>query len=361
MTGITVTCRSAMAPRVRTCYGIAFVRALLFMLLLTQPAFGGSWPSDAAGSISRKADSLTAEMSGPSTPLRLAKAIGKLEEVMISSAFKMREWYGAGMPEPEFRCLAAMIFADSTLKPAELLGHSNLFRSKLRFSGDLADAAQRAYVIQRDARDLLTDYLQQPGLLRESLKKTTDTITIDALLGIERVSREFAMVDPANYSGEQIYPENWVDLASSTYEAAQRLLNDTNPNKDDVVWDLGCGYGRILLYGAVLHPETQFKGVDIVGPRLDVIRNAMKSRNITNIEVVHKSVMDTDYSDGTIFFLFAPFPDRMDAVSARLSEIGRKKFIRIYEYKTRMFDPYSRGENPWLRRNDNIWESIVLP
>ncbi|MCY7289381.1 MAG: class I SAM-dependent methyltransferase [Cryobacterium sp.] len=60
----------------------------------------------------------------------------------------------------------------------------------------------------------------------------------------------------------------------------------------DIVLDLACGPGPLLLELAQLYPRCTFIGVDLSAPMLGVLRDSAAARSIKNIEILHEDIRD---------------------------------------------------------------------
>jgi SAM-dependent methyltransferase len=113
------------------------------------------------------------------------------------------------------------------------------------------------------------------------------------------------------------------------YFYVRDFVRHLNPKPWQIVYDLGSGYGRVVLYGAMNSPAF-FKGVEIVPERVrsaDLIRQRL---GIQNAEFYAGNVLDFDLSDGDTFFLFNPFStDTLARVGKKLCKIAACKKIKI--------------------------------
>lgn len=113
------------------------------------------------------------------------------------------------------------------------------------------------------------------------------------------------------------------------YSYIRYLLNALRIKGDDVVYDLGSGYGRFVLYGAVA-AQGLYKGVEIVKERVDASNASKDSIGIERAEFINGNVLSVDFADGNYFFLFNPFfLDTLDLVGQKLMRISKKKPIVI--------------------------------
>ncbi len=168
---------------------------------------------------------------------------------------------------------------------------------------------------------------------------------LDQLFTINYRSVEYSI--PASNK----YPTNvWIrqpkEMTQTNYSVIRRIYRDLFLQESDVVYDLGSGFGRILLYGGCLFPKTRFKGVEIVKERAKESERISKNLGLTNVEIVADDVLNVDLSKGTVFYFFNPFPAIMDKVLSRLQKISVKKKITIVTTGRTSKDLMGR---PWLK------------
>jgi SAM-dependent methyltransferase len=92
------------------------------------------------------------------------------------------------------------------------------------------------------------------------------------------------------------------------YPLARRLVRSVNLRPTDVVYDLGCGLGRIICLAA------QYEVRQCIGVELSEVfaegacENARRLRGRRSpISIIQADAASLDYSDGTVFFLCNPF------------------------------------------------------
>ncbi len=165
---------------------------------------------------------------------------------------------------------------------------------------------------------------------------------IDELLGIpESDHRTWERELEERYDGlEQTYYEG------TSYERIREIFRALKLTAGDVVYDLGCGYGRLVFYGA-LTTEAQFRGVELVPERVRAARAVKERLAIENAEIVEGHVLGQDFSDGNIFYMFDPFSkETLWQVLERLQTISERKPITIVSHYMRD----SLDGLPWLKR-----------
>lgn len=116
---------------------------------------------------------------------------------------------------------------------------------------------------------------------------------------------------------------------------------------ETVFYDLGSGYGNIILYGAVKYPDAQFIGIEILEERNQVCTDLIEKEGITNVKAISGDILKTDISDGNVFYLYNPLYDfQYAALLDKLHQISlNKTIIVIAESRCIFFD-----EAHWLEQ-----------
>lgn len=242
---------------------------------------------------------------------------------------------------------------------------------------ELAEAYKRFYIDQypnlqqrlqetKQALDTRTrEHPEEIHTLLSQLHSSDDKINseaIDDLLGIvpQNVERDVDIRGLEQKYGQEQYP-----YQGTPYEFIRTFIKDLNLSPDDVLYDLGCGYGRIPLYGAMT-TEAQYRGIEIVPERV-VEATAIKDKfALDNVEFRQGNVLEQNYADGSVFFLFNPFTrETLEQVGGRLEELAKTKKIRIvslgpstsYFQSQEWLQPVETGskERPW---GLTIFESV---
>jgi SAM-dependent methyltransferase len=80
------------------------------------------------------------------------------------------------------------------------------------------------------------------------------------------------------------------------------------PPEQRAFFDIGCGIGRLNLGMAILHPEIQSKGVEIVPDRVRFAHQALerlRARQIAQrVQITHGSFLDVSYSYSSACWIF---------------------------------------------------------
>jgi len=154
-----------------------------------------------------------------------------------------------------------------------------------------------------------------------------DNAEIDALLGIRRQERRLDYGQLAVDLGVEQF-----SYGDTPYEVVREMIHRLSPRRGDVFYDLGCGYGRVVLWGSIVSP-ARFHGVELVPPRIAVAERARRRLALRNLVLHQANVRSIDFDDGTLFFLCDPFFNAtLSHVTRRLSSAARQHRIRIASY-----------------------------
>lgn len=123
--------------------------------------------------------------------------------------------------------------------------------------------------------------------------------------------------------------ESFADLPTP-YVVARDLLELLRPSPDDLVVDLGCATGRVVLYGGVV-TDARLLGIEIVEERAAIGAAAARALGLSpRVSVTAGNVLDHDLSRGTVFYMFRPFGEATEAeVVRRLHDEARRRPIVI--------------------------------
>lgn len=188
-----------------------------------------------------------------------------------------------------------------------------------------------------------------PGNTREKIIAfhrrgfTLSDCELDHILGLspQRTEARLDLLDLlARYGNEQFAGDGL------GYQDIRAIIKSLKPRQSEVVYDLGSGYGRFIVYGAIVSGAT-FRGVEIVRERAVIAEQARKSLKLENADIIVGNAINVDLSDGDIFYLFNPFFTRT------LRLISEKIRIRAMSQPVRIAALYHvaaffRTQN-WLR------------
>lgn len=176
--------------------------------------------------------------------------------------------------------------------------------------------------------------------LHNSGGKLPDT-EIDEILGIELAEQsiDFTLLG-------KIFGKEQFTYEGTPYALIREFLNTLQPSDNDIVYDLGSGYGRVVLYCALVN-GANFLGIEIVSDRVQATMEIKDKFKIYNADFVEGSAADMDLRDGNIFFLFNPFSNyTLRTVGENLRKVSEEKQIRIATFGGP--SNYYFENQPWL-------------
>ncbi len=206
---------------------------------------------------------------------------------------------------------------------------------------ELAEAYKRFYIdqypnlqkrLQETEQSLDQRTREHPEEVRNLLlqlhasEDKIDSLAIDDLIGIapEKIERNVDMRGLENQYGHEQYP-----YQGTPYELIRQFIKELELSESDVLYDLGCGYGRIPLYGAMT-TKAQYRGIEIVPERVVEADEVKNKFGLGNVEFRQGNVLEQNYADGSVFFLFNPFTyETLEKVGEQLQELAKTKKIRV--------------------------------
>jgi len=98
------------------------------------------------------------------------------------------------------------------------------------------------------------------------------------------------------------------DYQTSLHVAIKKVIRLVRPGEKDVVFDVGCGKGRVICHFAQ-QPVRKVVGIEISEHLCDIARlNVSKLRNKrAPVEIINGDAAVTDLSSGTIYYMNNPF------------------------------------------------------
>ena len=175
-------------------------------------------------------------------------------------------------------------------------------------------------------------------------KLTLTDSEIDQLLGI---SPETIEGDIDRFKLYRRYGIEQYIYEGTPYTYIRYFLHHLKPAHSDVIYDLGSGYGRVVLYGALTTP-VQCVGIEIVPERVREANEAAQSLALSRATFIRHNVLEYDYSDGTIFFLFNPCSrPTLQKVTEKLQRISQRKSIRVIGWGGNINEHFANQD--WLQ------------
>ena len=182
-------------------------------------------------------------------------------------------------------------------------------------------------LIMENYTDKIPDYPPLKDLFKKYhlSEEILDDEYIDELIGI--TPKKDRLEDYHSY--QNIFGVEQFIYEGTPYSTIREFLRIIKPSKDDIVYDLGSGYGRIIFYGALTTPAF-YKGVEILPERIASCNKIRTKLKLKNAEFISRNVLEDDFKDGSVFFLFNPFyMETLEKVGEKLKKIARTKKITI--------------------------------
>ena len=142
--------------------------------------------------------------------------------------------------------------------------------------------------------------------------------------------------DTAELRERPEYIQEQIIYMPTKYSQIQGTINTLRPKDNQTFYDLGCGYGRVMLYTALM-TDMRCKGIEILKDRISLPIDVAKEMDLENTEFITGNVLEQDLSDGDIFFMYNPFSDRtLQLLLEKLSAIAENKKIQIVYWAGRL-------------------------
>lgn len=148
--------------------------------------------------------------------------------------------------------------------------------------------------------------------MRRQLAYASLVIAAIALWGImpvrgafeERQERMISLVSGFSLIESESGPKLDVPYVPTPHEVVRTMLSVADVNKDDVLYDLGCGDGRIVVTAAQ-HYGVRGTGVDIDPERIrESNENARKAGVADKVRFLEKNLFDVDLSAASVVTLY---------------------------------------------------------
>tara|TARA_R110002020_G_scaffold65144_4_gene172200 strand:- start:7229 stop:7885 length:657 start_codon:yes stop_codon:yes gene_type:complete len=114
----------------------------------------------------------------------------------------------------------------------------------------------------------------------------------------------------------------------TTLAEAREIFRSVDLSGESLFFDIGAGYGALVLYGAALAPAT-FVAVEAVGKRADHIARMAARLGLKNIRVVNDGAAAVNHAQASHIYLNNPFLGGFarDYVDRLAGEIGRECIV----------------------------------
>ena len=182
---------------------------------------------------------------------------------------------------------------------------------------------QPTQLTPQQVQQLFRDYHQE--------RRDASEGDLDDALGLPSGGFRFDAAEAMETQGR--HPGESIVNVATPYVICRGLIQAIAPGPNDRVLDLGCGDGRVVVYGALVCQAT-FLGVELVEERAANGRRAIEWLALSNASVVAGNVLDERFVEAferaTVFYAFRPFSvESEEQVLARLHQQGRRRRITV--------------------------------
>jgi SAM-dependent methyltransferase len=133
-------------------------------------------------------------------------------------------------------------------------------------------------------------------------------------------------------------PESLAPFVPTPMLVVQRMLELAGVTGDDVVYDLGCGDGRIVVEAARRY-GARGVGVDYDKRRCEEALERARREGVADlVEIRHEDVLETDFSDATVVALYL-LPDANAQLKSRLASLKAGARVVSHDFGIRGWKP----------------------
>ena len=148
--------------------------------------------------------------------------------------------------------------------------------------------------------------------------------------------------------------KGWHGSQNSDYDALHKMFLEVSINKDDVIVDVGCGKGRVFNY--LLSKGIKNK---LIGIEVDVAIANFTIRRLQKYDHVKILIQDVEKDnslppEGTIFYLFNPFTDRI--VEKFCNQLEKRIKDGHYKNKDRPVILYYNCSRSYIFEKSSLWK-----
>ncbi|MGC8829070.1 MAG: methyltransferase domain-containing protein [Verrucomicrobiia bacterium] len=138
-------------------------------------------------------------------------------------------------------------------------------------------------------------------------------------------------------------------------DAVEKMLEAAQIKKGDVLYDLGCGDGRIVVTAAKKY-GIKAVGIDIDPQRIKESRENVKTNGVEKLVTIKEGdIFEEDISEATVVTLYL-LPDLNVKLMPKLAKLKPGTRIISYQFDMRGAKP---AEVIHLKDNDNGWTRTI--
>lgn len=112
---------------------------------------------------------------------------------------------------------------------------------------------------------------------------------------------------------------DWIGCYNNSDSHTLKLIFEDRIEEDDVLVDIGCGRGRVINWWLANGYRNRMIGLEIDEPTVQGLKQRV--RRYPNVEIIAGDAVEHLPGDGTIYYMFNPFPpDVVEALQVKLIE-----------------------------------------
>lgn len=120
------------------------------------------------------------------------------------------------------------------------------------------------------------------------------------------------------------HPGQNLESEPTKFADLRTIFRWLRPKPGDCVFDLGAGFGRVVLYGALVS-SARYHAVELTQERCDQIITTVGRLEINSVSVTKADFLDVDLSDASVIYLNNPcYPNKSEEVLSRLQRVDTK-------------------------------------
>ena len=134
------------------------------------------------------------------------------------------------------------------------------------------------------------------NLLKRKEKNTLQLIILSLL--------SLAFIGTELIAQEECRQESLAPFVPTPMEIVEKMLEVAEVNKNDIVYDLGCGDGRIVVMAAEKY-GARGVGIDYDPERVAEAKELVKKKKVEKlVKIIHDDIRNVDYSSATVVTLY---------------------------------------------------------
>ncbi len=138
---------------------------------------------------------------------------------------------------------------------------------------------------------------------------------------------------------------------------ARKMLELAKVGPDDVVYDLGCGDGRIPIMAIEEFNAKRAVGIEIRSDLVQIAMEEVKKRGLEDrVKIVKADVLEYPLSEATVVTMFL-LPDLMEALRPKLEkELREGARVVSHEYKMAKWKPVK----VYILEDEHMYHTLYL-